>query len=202
MDHWDVSKEEWERYEFLGDRVINLIVAQNLFTRRNSDLDEGEMTKMLSSVVSNESLSALVLRLDSLGFERLVPASIAVQDSYGKRIIGGTFEAFIGALYCEIGLDDVAYFINTIMAKSLDDYNPKSNAVGILQEHFQKLFKSTPFYREKNRTGPDHKPVFTYEVLFNNEVLGEGCSDSVQQAQQAAANRALQNLGLMDHSPS
>jgi len=196
MDHWDVSKEEWERYEFLGDRVINQIVAQNLFTRRNSDLDEGEMTKMLSAVVSNESLSTLVLKIDPFGFGRLVPESIAEQ-TYGKRIVGGTFEAFIGALYCEVGLDDVAYFINTIMAESMSHYDPQSNAVGILQEYYQKLNKSTPVYRETNRSGPDHQPVFTFQVLFDNFVIGEGTGNSVQQAQQAAARHALVKLGLI-----
>jgi ribonuclease-3 len=201
MDRWDVTKEDWQRYEFLGDRVINLIVAQILFTRRNSILDEGEMTKILSSVVSNESLSALATRIDPLGFARLVPALTAEQNTYGKRIAGGAFEAFIGALYCEVGLDDVAYFLNTTMAESLDHYDPQSNAIGVLQEHFQKLNKSMPSYRETNRTGPDHKPVFTYQVLVDNEVIGEGNGDTIQQAQQAAAKQALVKLGLLGSIP-
>jgi ribonuclease-3 len=190
-DCWDISKEDWQRYEFLGDRVINLVVAQALFTRRDCILDEGEMTKILSSVVSNEALTSLAMRIDPQGFAQLVPTSIGEQNSYGKRIIGGAFEAFIGALYCEVGFDDVAFFINTIMADSLNHYDPLDNAVGILQEYFQKLHKSTPFYHLKKRTGPDHKPFFMYQVLCDNEVLGEGSGETTCQAKQAAAKRAI-----------
>jgi hypothetical protein len=56
---WDISKEDWQRYEFLGDRVLNLIIAQSLFSRRETLLDEGEMTCMLASVVSNRALDTL-----------------------------------------------------------------------------------------------------------------------------------------------
>jgi ribonuclease-3 len=191
---WDVSKEDWQRYEFLGDRVINLIVAQILFTRQECVLDEEEMTKILGSVVSNQSLSALVTRIDPQGFARLIPVSIGEQNTYGEKIIGGAFEAFIGALYCEVGLDDVAYFINTITAESLNHYDPQGNAVGILQEYFQKKEQSLPEYREVMRTGPDHKLSFTYEVIHNGKILGTGSGETARQAKQAAAKRALDTL--------
>ena len=104
-------KEDWQRYEFLGDRVLNLIVAQSLFTRREGTLDEGEMTRVLGSVVSNRALDALSRRYDRAVFSRLIPQSIGEQETYGERITGGAFEAFIGALYCEVGLDDVTFFV-------------------------------------------------------------------------------------------
>jgi len=201
MDCWDVSKEYWQRYEFLGDRVINLIVAQTLFTRSDSVLDEGEMTKILSSVVSNESLSALVMRIDPSGFARLIPASIAEQNSYGKRITGGAFEAFVGALYCEVGLDDVAYFINMIMEEAIRAYNPDENAIGLLQEYFQKKGPALPEYREVAHSGPDHKPSFTYEVLYDGEPLVKGSGGSIQEAQQSAAKEALVKFGLKHSMP-
>jgi ribonuclease-3 len=200
-DRWGITKEDWQRYEFLGDRILNLVVAQTLLTRRDCILDEGEMTKMLGAVVSNESLSALATRIDPLGFAQLIPVSIGEQNSYGKRITGGAFEAFIGALYCEVGLDDVAHFINTIMAESLNHYDPQNNAVGILQEYFQKKEQSLPVYREIERTGPDHKPVFTYQVLYNSEVLGEGTGETARQAKQAAAKRALTTIALTKSLP-
>jgi len=111
-DRWDISKEDWQRYEFLGDRVLNLIVAQSLFTQRNAMLNEGEMTKILSSIVSNRALDALTRRHEEQAFTRLIPKSIGEQGTYGEKITGGAFEAFIGALYCEVGLDDVAFFVN------------------------------------------------------------------------------------------
>jgi len=191
---WDISKEEWQRYEFLGDRVLDLIIAQSLFTRREGLLNEGEMTRILGSVVSNRALDALSRRYDKAIFTRLIPEPIGEQETYGERITGGAFEAFIGALYCEVGLDDVMFFVTAIMKDIIDEYNPRENAIGILQEYFQKKFHSVPTYRQVERTGPDHKPVFIYQVLFNNEVLGEGSGESIQQAQQAAAQQAVQKI--------
>jgi len=150
-DRWDISKEDWQRYEFLGDRVLNLVIAQSLFTQRDAVLDEGEMTKILSGVVSNRALDALTRQHEKEAFTRLIPQSIGEQNTYGERITGGAFEAFIGALYCEVGLDDVAFFVNAIMRDALDKYNPRQNAIGILQEYFQKRNEPLPVYEETSR---------------------------------------------------
>jgi ribonuclease III len=192
-DRWDITKEDWQRYEFLGDRVLNLIVAQSLFTQRNAVLDEGGMTRILSGVVSNHALDLLTSRYGKEAFTRLIPREIG-EGTYGERITGGAFEAFIGALYCEVGLDDVIFFVNAIMGDALNRYNPDENAIGSLQEYFQKRYRTVPCYRQTKRTGPDHKPVFTYEVLFDNEVLGKGNGESIQQAQQEAARQALDRV--------
>lgn len=197
-DRWDITKEDWQRYEFLGDRVLSLIIAQSLFTQRDAVLNEGEMTKILSSVVSNRALDALTRQHQKQAFTRLIPKSIGDQNTYGEKITGGAFEAFIGALYCEVGLDDVVFFVNAIMADALNSYNPSQNAKGILQEYFQKKDRSdVPEYRETLKTGPDHKPVFTCNVFFRNELLGEGTGESKQLAEQEAARRALELLGLI-----
>jgi len=122
-DRWDVTKEEWQRYEFLGDRVLNLVVAQSLFTQRYAVHSEGEMTRILGAVVSNRALDALVKQCGEKIFTLLIPGVIGEQKAYGERITGGAFEAFIGALYCELGLDDVAFFINAILRESLSRYS-------------------------------------------------------------------------------
>jgi ribonuclease III len=198
-DRWDITKEDWQRYEFLGDRVLSLIIAQSLFTRRDAVLNEGEMTKILSDVVSNRALDAMTLRHEKEAFTRLIPNAIGKQNTYGERITGGAFEAFIGALYCEVGLDDVAFFVNEIMEDALNNYNPNQNAKGILQEYFQKIDKSeVTEYREVMKTGSDHKPVFTSQVFFRNALLGEGTGESKQLAEQAAARQALEKLGLIE----
>jgi ribonuclease-3 len=197
-DRWDITKEDWQRYEFLGDRVLSLIIAQSLFTQRDAVLDEGSMTKILSGVVSNRALDALTRQHEKKAFTRLIPKTIGEQNTYGERITGGAFEAFIGALYCEFGLDDVAFFVNAIMSDALDSYNPNQNAKGILQEYFQKKERSAvPDYWETMKQGPDHKPLFTCQVFFKNDLLGEGTGDSKQLAEQAAAKRALETLGLI-----
>jgi ribonuclease-3 len=197
-DRWDITKEDWQRYEFLGDRVLSLIIAQSLFTQRDAVLDEGSMTKILSGVVSNRALDVLTRQHEKKAFTRLIPKSIGLQNTYGEKITGGAFEAFIGALYCEVGLDDVVFFVNAIMADALNSYNPNQNAKGILQEYFQKKDRSdVPEYRETMKKGPDHKPVFTCQVFFRNALLGEGTGESKQLAEQAAAKQALETLGLI-----
>lgn len=193
-DYWEIEKGDWQRYEFLGDSVLNLLIAQFLFEKTDVILDEGEMTKILSSVVSNRSLDALTRQYERSTVTQLIPRSIGEQKTYGERITGGSFEAFLGALYCETGLDDVAVFVRAIMKNALDTCNPDQNSIGILQEHVQKNFKTLPEYMETIRTGPDHKPLFTYEVFFNNRVYGEGSGDSKLLAKQAAAKRALENI--------
>ena len=85
---WDLSKEDWQRYEFLGDRVLNLIVAQSLFTVRDPVMDEGEMTRLLSEAVANRALDALLRRYNPGVFTRLIPAAIGRQNTYGERITG------------------------------------------------------------------------------------------------------------------
>lgn len=197
-DGWDITKEDWQRYEFLGDRVLNLIVAQSLFTCRDGGLNEGEMTRRLSSLVSNRALDALT-QPHQKTFTCLIPAVIGEQNAYGERITGGAFEAFVGALYCEVGLDDVAYFVTTLMGEAPGKFNPEENAIGQLQEYFQKTATTVPHYREKSRTGPDHRPAFTYEVLIKDVVLGEGSGETIRQAQQAAARVALDRIRDRDN---
>jgi len=188
---WDISRDEWQRYAFLGDRVLSLIVVQSLFTRREGSLGKGAMTRILGQVVSNKALDELTRTLDPAVFSRLIPASIGEQETYGERITGGAFEAFIGALYCEFGLDDVSFFVMAILADSITTADPGANAIGLLQEYFQKRFGTLPVYRETRRSGSGHKPVFIYQVLLNNEVLGEGSGTTIRQAKQVAAQKAL-----------
>ena len=80
-DRWDITKEDWQRYEFLGDRVLSLIIAQSLFTQRDAVLDEGSMTKILSGVVSNRALDALTRQHEKKAFTRLIPKSIGMQNT-------------------------------------------------------------------------------------------------------------------------
>ncbi|MDD1681350.1 MAG: putative dsRNA-binding protein [Methanoregula sp.] len=192
---WDISKEDWQRYEFLGDRVLNLIIAQSLFTRREGSLDEGEMTRVLASVVSNRALDALSRRYDRAVFTRLIPLSIGEQETYGERITGGAFEAFIGALYCEVGLDDVTFFVLAFLKGAIDEYNPRENAIGLLQEYFQKRGERLPVYEEISRTGPDHRPQFTVRVCIADGRTFTGNATTLPDARRDAAQKALDEIG-------
>jgi ribonuclease-3 len=188
---WDISKDEWQRYAFLGDRVLSLIIVQSLFTRREGALSKGKMTRILGSVVSNKALDALSRSYDRQVFTRLIPQSVGEQETYGERITGGAFEAFIGALYCEVGLDDVTFFVLAVMKDLIDAYNPLDNAIGLLQEYFQKKGGHPPIYEETARTGPDHRPHFTVRVRIADGRTFEGDGSTLPDARRDAAHKAL-----------
>jgi len=199
-ERWDITMDDWERYEFLGDRVLSLVVAQTLFTQRSAVLDEGEMTRILNGVVSNRALDLVSRQHEKKTFTRLIPAAIGEQNTYGERVTGGAFEAFIGALYCEVGLDDVAYFINTIMKDALDSCNPHENVIGTLQEYFQKENKSLPRYEELSRNGPSHKPLFSVRVTLDDGRTFDGSGFSLSDARKDAAAKALDGIGWKPES--
>jgi ribonuclease-3 len=191
-EKWNVSKEEWQRYEFLGDRVLNLIAADYQYHHAPSKC-EGEMTKMMG-VVSNESLAGIIER-KGIDITLLIPETIGQQQTYGERIKGGALEAFIGALYEIVGFEVTRTIVLNTLVDEIEQYNPDRNAKGILQEFFQKKDKSAvPEYRESMKKGSDHKPVFTCQVFFKNDLLGVGVGESKQQAEQAAAKMALDIL--------
>jgi ribonuclease-3 len=87
------------------------------------------------------------------------------------------------------------------MGDVLAAHDPEENPIGDLQECFQKKSQSLPEYREVVRTGPDHKPTFTFQVICNGVVLGEGSGETARQAKQAAAKRALDAVRQMESVP-
>lgn len=197
---WNISKVEWQRYEFLGDRVLNLVAADYLYHHSPSKR-EGEMTKMMG-VVSNESLTGIIERND-FDIALLIPETIGRQQTYGERVKGGALEAFIGALYEIVGSEVTHTFVLNFLSVEIEQYDPTQNAKGILQEFFQKKDKSTvPEYREALKKGSDHKPVFTCQVYFRNEFFGEGTGESKQQAEQEAAKRALEKIAKISRMSS
>jgi ribonuclease III len=191
-ERWDITKEDWQRYEFLGDSVLRLIIAQTLFVQRDAVLNPGEMTKILADVVSNKSLDVLSRNHDA--FTLLIPRSIGEQNCYGEKITAGAFEAFIGALYCEVGLDDVSCFVNEVLADALANYNPLNNTIGILQEYFQKKGDVIPIYAETGRAGPGHKLLFSVRVTLADGRSFEGTGPSLSEAKKAAARIALEQI--------
>lgn len=197
MDSWEIPVREWQRFEFLGDRVISLVVARRLYLRQDKTLSEGDMTRILGSVVSNRALDTLSRELDDAAFRRLIPHAIAEQNRYKERITGGAFEAFIGALYCEFGLESVSGFVNSLMAAALDRYDPCANPIGMLQEYYQKKGLPLPEYREAGRTGPDHGPTFTVRVETGPDASCTGSGTTLADAKQDAARTMVKKLGLL-----
>jgi ribonuclease-3 len=187
-----------ERLEFLGDAVLGMVVSEELY-RRFPDWSEGELTKAKSYVVSREVLAK---KAEEIGLGKYLILSSGEEKSGGRRrksIISDAFEALLGAIYFDAGLEEVKRIICHYLLRDMNEilthrfhYNYKS----WLLEHVQAEGESFPEYRVLRETGPDHKKEFTIEVVVNGRVLGRGKGLSKKRAEQKAALEAIQYLGL------
>ena len=188
--------ESNERLEFLGDAVLDLIVAEFLF-RGFEDKREGDLTQMKSLLVSRTVLARQARRF---GLDAFVLLSAEERDSGGGRqpsILCDAFESLIGAIYLDGGLAPCRDFVQRAVLDDfhdlikLDDYvNFKSK----LLEHSQSLGNGHPRYLVHSEEGPDHDKIFRVEVSITGERIGRGQGRSKKEAQQMAAKDALQYL--------
>lgn len=191
--------DSYERLEFLGDAVLELVISNELYQRLPS-LTEGELTKGRATLVCGESL-AQVARGFSLGDYLLLGRG--EQSSGGARresILAAAFEAVVAAVYLDQGFDGARDFILRILDQPLSEFcrrgssveNPKSR----LQEYFQSQGASSPRYELVSSEGPDHNPLFTVQVLVDDEVMGAGKGGKKAEAERSAAQDALDRLAV------
>lgn len=195
-EHDDADLSDNERLEFLGDAVLDFISGELLF-RRFPEMPEGDLTRLRAALVRTESLAALAVKC-RLG-EALRMGKGEEKGGGRERLnnLCGGFEAVIGALYLDQGLEVVRAFVtprllerlNQVLAESLD-----KDARSLLQEISQAQFNLTPAYRLVDATGPEHEKEFVFEALIGDRVVGRGVGRSKQAASQAAAQDALERL--------
>jgi ribonuclease-3 len=177
-----------ERLEFLGDRVLNLIVAEYLY--RADHMSEGEMTQRME-VTMNQNLAAFVPTM-GIGLESLIRLGPGQEPN--SRIIAGAFEAFIGALYLDQGMRQTKKIVLGLLSDEIKNFSAGRNHKKNLQEYLQKNHRPIPVYKFTSQDGPDHRPVFTYHVLIEGKVYGEGIGSSKAEATQKAAQQALEKI--------
>lgn len=194
-EHKDFIGQSNERLEFLGDSVLSIIVSDFLFKNLPKS-EEGELTQIRASLVRTETL-ALIARKLNLGSYLLL--SRGEEDSDGrnnKTILANTFEALVGAIYIDQGIDLAQNFIQkNILANwkklsttAVVDFKSK------LQEVLQRKHHQSPKYKLLSSFGPDHNRSFEIAVLLNEATLGVGVGKNKQTAAQNAAERALKSL--------
>jgi len=189
---WNFSKEEWQRFEFLGDRILNLVAAEFLYLH-DSSCREGIMTQKMG-VVSNESLAAIAEHR-GIDISIIVPAAIGQQQAYGDAVKGGALEACAGAMYLCAGFEAARVFVRELLTGEIECYDPLTNYIGRLQERYQQQGLPVPVYEEiLPRQGPAHQPRFTFRVYDSTHTcLGEGTGASATEARQQAAKQALEH---------
>lgn len=186
-----------ERLEFLGDAVLGYLVAADLYSRF-PDAPEGDLTSRRVALVRGERLVGWA-RAINLGDYIYLAQSEKISASNRDRILSGAFEAFIGAIVLDNGIDAAAEFVSRFLegdvAGSLDE-GLAANPKGRLQEVVQDRYRQPPVYQIIDETGPDHARTFTAEVMVNGLSAGVGVGDSKRLAEQAAAGQALDRLGV------
>jgi ribonuclease-3 len=185
--------ESNERLEFLGDAVIELVVAERLY-RARPDLAEGDLTTLRAGVVRLEMLGRLGLDL-KLGEHLLLGrGEIATGGRSRASIVGRALEALFGAVYLDAGLEAARATVlglldpeieRLLVSQALKDDKSR------LQEQAQAELKMTPAYRTVAAVGPDHAKEFTVEVSLADVVVGRGIGRTKQLAAQMAAKDAL-----------
>ena len=188
-----------ERLEFLGDSVLELVVNEFLYNRY-PDLQEGELTKMKSLLVSRGVLAEQAKTLNLGRFLLLSEAERESGGSFRASILADGFEAVIGGVYLDGGLDAARRFVADHLLRDVDTIlgnRSNVNYKSVLQEIIQERSKTYPRYRIVSQTGPDHRKVFTVEVTVKGDQLGLGKGTNKKRAEQAAAQNGLERLGLL-----
>jgi len=185
-----------ESLEFLGDAVLGLVVAEALF-RKYPTYDEGQKSKVKAAVVSTQSLARHAERL-RLG-EHLIlgRGEEKTGGRYKQALLADGYEALIAAIYLDGGLAAAASFLERELNDAIEA--GAGDTVGqdyksALQERLQALGRQLPEYRLAGETGPDHRKMFSIEVVVTGEVLGRATGKTKKEAEQEAARLALARL--------
>ena len=186
-----------ERLEFLGDALLSLVVAEFLFMEF-ADLSEGELTRLRSDLVRQDSLARLA---SSLGLGQYLYLGQGEEKGGGRkrsRNMACTLEALIGAALVDQGFEATKALILKIFASSIGDVRERGQASDCksrLQELIQAERQERPVYRLLEAVGPDHDKTFRVEVVVGGETLGLGSGKSKQAAEKDAAKQALERHG-------
>lgn len=192
-EHRKLMIQDNERLEFLGDAVLEVVISEHLYKTR-PDLLEGELTRMRAAIVCEPSLVIFAKRLN---FDKYIRLGRGEERSGGRHrsaLLADVFEAFIGALYLDQGLDAVQSFVEVHVIPYLAESIVQSDFKTALQEWVQQHLGQSLKYQILEERGPAHAREFVVQVLISEKVLGQGIGKSKKEAEQKAAQTALQIL--------
>ncbi len=186
-----------ERLEFLGDAVLSFLTSQHLY-KTYPQYPEGVLTNIRSSLVKTKSLSEIA---KELGLGELLFLSHGEEASGGRvneSLLADVFEALLGALYLDQGIAQAQRFLETHLFPRAAEIVEKKTYIdykSLLQEIIQQETRVSPTYQVTKSEGPDHAKTFWVEATVPGSVLGSGKGRSKQEAEQAAAQHALEKIG-------
>jgi len=186
--------ESNERLEFLGDSILSSVVSEFLY-QEYPNFNEGILTNIRSLLVNTKSLAQVSLELN---FGSLLKLSKGEEESKGrqnKSLLADSFEAFVGALFIDQGIDSVKDFLKEVLlfkAEKIVEQKAFKDPKSLLQEKIQAQKQDSPSYRVISEEGPAHAKLFTVGVFVGNMKLGQGEGKSKQEAEEMAAKEALE----------
>jgi ribonuclease-3 len=196
----DAGRGNNERLEFLGDSVLGLIAASELFTGL-LDKSEGDLARIKSFIVSEESLSRIA---KELGIDRYLLIGKGEEHSGGrtkKAILADAMEAVIGAYYLDSGFAKAQRFVLRALKTEIDrvlQNKHQKDYKTILQEFAQKRFKVYPQYKVLKKEGPDHDRTFWMTVSLDGRDFGPESGKNKKEAEQLVARLACEGFQLLD----
>jgi ribonuclease-3 len=203
-EHPELSLEDNERLEFLGDAVIGAVVADQLYQAFPAET-EGALTLMRAQLVRQSGLARWARDLD-LGRYLVLGRG---EDRRGGRerdgLLSSAFEALVGAIYLDRGFAAAQEMLMPLVAESLPSLSPSTgglDAKSELQHRVQAQFRSLPVYEVVSVEGPEHRPTFTVAVAAEGGVAAQGVGASKHAAEQDAAQRALEVWDAQHSDPA
>lgn len=185
-----------ERLEFLGDSVLGLVVAEYLFENL-TDRPEGDLAKIKSFVVSEDSLAEVARRIEVDSYILIGKGEEYSGGRNKKALLADCMEAVIGAFFVDSGFRPARKFVLRHIVpeinKVLEDRHRKDYKT-LLQEHVQKTYKTYPRYNLVKKSGPDHDKTFWIEVVVNEKSYGPGKGANKKEAEQNAAALAFEKI--------
>lgn len=185
-----------ERLEFLGDAVLNLIVGEYLYDKFPQS-NEGDLSKTRASLVNEKGFTKLALAINLGDYIYLSDAEDRNKGRGKASILSDAFEAIMGSIYLEAGLDRLKVIVFHLLENNYDNINLDelfSDYKTALQEVTQAKFGCIPEYKLENSTGPDHQKEFELSLWINNTLYATASGKSKKLAQQAAAKITLTKI--------
>ncbi len=185
--------DDYERLEFLGDAVLELVSSEFLF-RENAKMTEGQLTRMRASMVCEQALAYCA---KEFGLEDYILLGKGEEMTGGRTkdsIISDVMEAIIGALYVDNGMEVAKAYIHRFILSDLEHKQLFYDAKTILQERVQQKNQGTLHYELIREEGPDHDKMFVIEAKIDDKTIGAGQGRTKKAAEQQAAYEALKSM--------
>lgn len=193
----ECATEDYERLEFLGDAVLNVVVTEKLY-QQFPDMKEGDLTRIRAELIREENLARVAAELELGEYLLLGKGELQTGGRERSTSLADAVEALIGAIFLDRGIETARGFVlNKIVGEwqdtgDLGNLNYKAK----LQEYTQSEYKKLPDYKIIDISGPDHEKLFTTQVLLDEEVLGTGTGKTKKSAEMEAARRACHKLSI------